>query len=427
MRVRGLLIAALLASLPMGVGATNGLRPIGYGTKSKGMGGVGVALPQDSFASALNPAGMAFVCDRVDIGVQWLRNKADGQLFLPGVDSLNSSTPQNIHSRQDLWWPEFGVSWMYCPYCVLGLNAYAFGGWKLDYNEKTVLGTSTNSNDLGTDLGWDYQVYFISPSWACTVACNHTIGVAANIAISALDISGFEFFSRNSNVSAFPEYGSNKGTEFQHGLGLQFGWIGQFDCGITLGIAYKTKTWMNHFKKYRGFLPQDGQFDLPSIWSFGATWCVTQFVVISADFERIMWTDARLFRHDFFNGDRFGTSAGPGFGWEDQSVIKLGAAWDISDAVTLRVGYNFGTALYANRDLLLNLNTMQVIRTHYTLGLTYYTGCHELSIDFVHGDRHRLEWTDQNLVQPVMGFNTLVQLRNRADQDSVGVSWGYHY
>ena len=57
---RNLLAAAIAAALlPFSAGATTGYFQHGYGIKSKGMGGVGIALPQDSLAAATNPAGMA--------------------------------------------------------------------------------------------------------------------------------------------------------------------------------------------------------------------------------------------------------------------------------------------------------------------------------------------------------------------------------
>ncbi|MDH5276591.1 MAG: long-chain fatty acid transporter, partial [Gammaproteobacteria bacterium] len=51
--------------------ATNGYFAHGYGIKAQGMAGVGYALPLDGFAAAYNPAGIAFVDDRFDIGVTW--------------------------------------------------------------------------------------------------------------------------------------------------------------------------------------------------------------------------------------------------------------------------------------------------------------------------------------------------------------------
>jgi len=66
-----LLVLSLLATAP--VFATNGYLQHGYGVKSQGMAGVGIALPQDGLAAATNPAGTAFVGDRIDVGAVWFR------------------------------------------------------------------------------------------------------------------------------------------------------------------------------------------------------------------------------------------------------------------------------------------------------------------------------------------------------------------
>ena len=58
MNLHKLAVAAVLAA-PLSVFATTGYFSHGYGLKAKGMGGVGIALPQDSLAAATNPAGMA--------------------------------------------------------------------------------------------------------------------------------------------------------------------------------------------------------------------------------------------------------------------------------------------------------------------------------------------------------------------------------
>ena len=71
-------VAALTAFSPMTALATNGYFSHGYGTISKGMAGAGTALSQDSIAAATNPAGMAFVGNRIDGGFevfyQWYRH-----------------------------------------------------------------------------------------------------------------------------------------------------------------------------------------------------------------------------------------------------------------------------------------------------------------------------------------------------------------
>ena len=62
--------------LPALAFATNGYFAIGYGMKNRGMAGVAVADPKDSLATTANPAGMAFVGTRLDIGAR---------LFIPNA------------------------------------------------------------------------------------------------------------------------------------------------------------------------------------------------------------------------------------------------------------------------------------------------------------------------------------------------------
>ena len=51
---------ALTLAAPVNVFATNGMWMIGYGAKATGMGGAGVAYPQDAMAAAYNPASRIF-------------------------------------------------------------------------------------------------------------------------------------------------------------------------------------------------------------------------------------------------------------------------------------------------------------------------------------------------------------------------------
>jgi long-chain fatty acid transport protein len=74
--------------MPSIVFATNGIFLIGQGTKSRAMGGVAIAFPQDALAGAANPASIGFVKDRVDVGADIFRPKARSRL---GDLSYNSS------------------------------------------------------------------------------------------------------------------------------------------------------------------------------------------------------------------------------------------------------------------------------------------------------------------------------------------------
>ena len=73
-RFRRTALAAAMFS-PLFAHATNGYFSNGYGIKSQGIAGIGVALPQDGLAAASNPAGTALVGDRIDVGLSWFTPK----------------------------------------------------------------------------------------------------------------------------------------------------------------------------------------------------------------------------------------------------------------------------------------------------------------------------------------------------------------
>ena len=75
---RWLVTAAITAGIaaPSLTYATNGMFLIGYGTKSRGVGGVAIAMPQDAIAGAVNPATISYVGSRADAGMDVFLPKA---------------------------------------------------------------------------------------------------------------------------------------------------------------------------------------------------------------------------------------------------------------------------------------------------------------------------------------------------------------
>lgn len=104
------IFAALIAAAfaPAAALATTGYFSHGYGLKAKGMGGVGIALPQDALAPATNPAGLGFIGSRLDAGLDWFRpirsSEIVGNIF-PGVNGTYDGSGQ-----KNFYIPEFGVS-----------------------------------------------------------------------------------------------------------------------------------------------------------------------------------------------------------------------------------------------------------------------------------------------------------------------------
>ena len=92
------LLPAILLIASAEANATDGYFAHGYGVKSQGMGGVGIALPQDALAAAANPAGMGLIGNRVDFGVTWFRPQRESQTV--GNAFAVSYTHLDVYKRQ---------------------------------------------------------------------------------------------------------------------------------------------------------------------------------------------------------------------------------------------------------------------------------------------------------------------------------------
>ncbi len=70
MQIKRLTALIALGTLAGAAHATDGYFADGYGMKAQGMGGASAAMADDAFGGANNPASMAFVGDRLDVGIE---------------------------------------------------------------------------------------------------------------------------------------------------------------------------------------------------------------------------------------------------------------------------------------------------------------------------------------------------------------------
>ena len=129
----------------------------------------------DSLAASTNPAGMAFVGKRVDVGVT---------LFNPNREYTVSGNPSGFPNTFPLqkgteksgsrWFviPSFGVNWMMDDNNSLGLSVYGNGGMNTDYDK----GTFNYVNPaLPQETGVDLMQLFITPTYARKITPKHRI------------------------------------------------------------------------------------------------------------------------------------------------------------------------------------------------------------------------------------------------------------
>jgi long-chain fatty acid transport protein len=392
---------AAAVALPSLAQAENGMNQIGYGVKSKGMGGVGIALPQDSLAAATNPAGMVMVGDRADVGLEYVCQ--DGE-------SVDTAFPQPHRSHRGLWYPQAGLNWNIEKEMSFGISIFVPGMFRTHYHH------ALPSLGIGK-VGFKFESLFITPSWSMQINQIHSIGLAINICVARLKITGLEGIE---TLSVDPNHVTNEHWNDQEGISARFGWIAQLTPEWRIGATAQTKTWMGKFKRYKGFLPSNGKFDLPAQLGVGVAWQALPEFVISADILRIFYRDCKQFNH---TGSQlpFGSTNGAGFGWDGLTAYKIGFAWDVWKYLTVRAGYNYGHDPIHTCETWLNQLTLATITHHITAGASWAWEHNEISFAYVHGFRREAEGR-QSLTTPgfLPGRNT--NLKNT--QNTVGISYG---
>ncbi|HVP08011.1 MAG TPA: outer membrane protein transport protein [Burkholderiales bacterium] len=420
---RRLTAAALATALaaPMTVFATTGYFQHGYGLKAQGMGGVGIALPQDALAPATNPAGLGFVGNRLDVGLLWFQpdreSSISGNIF-PGVSGTYSG-----NGSKSFLIPDFGVSYAFSPSLSGGVAVYGNGGMNTTYKNSPFKGFG------GTDpAGVDLTQLFIAPTLAYKPTPNHSFGVSIIYAYQVFSADGLDPFMR---FSVAPGNVSNVGDDSSSGWGLKIGWTGKVSDSVTLGATYQSKINMGNLDKYRGLFAQGGGFDIPETYGAGIAFKATPALTLAGDIQRINYGGVPSVGNPvdcFFAGAcALGAPNGPGFGWRDTTVYKLGVSYEWSKDLTLRAGYATLRQPIPASQTFFNILAPGVVEDHLTIGATWAVNAkNELSLGYMHAFSKTVNGSNSIPPGPPPGFGG-GNANLKMHQNSLGIAWGWKY
>jgi len=152
--------------------ATNGYFQHGYGIKSQGMGGVGIALPQDSLTAAINPAGMGLIGNRYDFGINYFKPERSSDIENNGA---GANGHYDANDSNDFFIPEFGYNKVLDDQYTLGVSIYANGGINTNYKNGIPLFGEASA-------GVDLKQIFVTPTLTFKPTSNHVLGVSVNVA-----------------------------------------------------------------------------------------------------------------------------------------------------------------------------------------------------------------------------------------------------
>lgn len=364
----GLLLVLLAPCLAH---ATNGYFSHGYGAKAQGIGGVGIALPQDALAAATNPAGTAAVGNRADLGVS---------VFLPSRgasisgNAFGADASFSGDDTSSFIIPDFGYTRALNASTSVGIAVYGNGGLNTDYAANP-FARFGGSGATGVNL----EQLFITPSLAYKISDTNSVGVALNLAYQRFEAKGVGFFA---GFSSAPGNVSNQGVDTSTGAGLRLGWTGKVTPQVTLGATWASKI-SGKFDKYKGLFADGGNFDIPENYGVGIAVEASPQWTLAADIQTIRYSQTPSVGNPvanlFANGQPLGSANGPGFGWKDVTVLKLGASHQYSKDLTLRGGISFANQTVPESETFFNILAPGVIQKHLTLGATWNLAGGELT------------------------------------------------
>lgn len=405
-----LLALAISSALAPNALATNGTFTHGVGTKNKAMAGSGVALPQDSLSAGINPASMVHVGDRMDFGFSLfspireyeVRGATPEQIFgaFGQAVAAGQANPNNppfaletgtFESDNELFMiPSFGRNWMLSDNSSFGVSVYANGGMNTRYDSSQYSFAPINPA-TGQPAGIPSTYYagtasinlmqlFVTPTYAVKLGDSFSLGVSPIFAYQQLNISGLASFGQFA-ADGNPDSLSDRGHARSLGAGAKIGALA--DLGnFSIGLSAQSKIYMSEFDEYADLLPEQGDFDAPATATIGFAFKPSNTMAATFDIQHIWFSDVAAFGNPFSNlisptgcaggvvSKCLGGDNGPGFGWEDVTIYKVGLQYQSSPDWTWRAGYSHGDQPIQSSELLFNIVAPATIQDQITLGLT---------------------------------------------------------
>jgi len=288
-----LLAVAVTAALcaPMAAMATNGYFGHGIGMKSMGMGGAGIAMAQDSLASATNPAAAALVGNRIDFGLNLFIPDRGSKVSGAGAPGANGTYDGNETAMFPI--PEFGYNRDLGNDMAFALTVVGRGGMNSDYDKPLSLYPGAANEKHGIVL---LQLY-ISPTFAMKLNPEHSVGLTLHAIIQGFNAHGLEGFA---GLAADGDGSDLTGDKYDSstGFSIGLGWTGKVSPTVTVGATYTTKADMSEFDDYSDLFAEQGDFDIPATLGVGVAVETTPAITVAFDVTKIYYSDVASIRSE---------------------------------------------------------------------------------------------------------------------------------
>lgn len=369
---RRIALAALMACLASSTAfATEGYFQNGYGARHKALAGAGAADSRDATAAALNPAGLVHVPDQVDVSVSLFSpwREMNGDTTTAGfVPQGTVESDRNYFGVPNLAWskrvhgnPLFDVA---------ALTVYGNGGMNTTYKTGNCSFNGAPGVFCSGKTGVDLQQMFISAAFAKQITPNLSVGVAPILARQQFKAFGLRSFG-DFGMSSDPNNLTNNGYDDSWGFGARGGIEWALTPSIRFGFAGNTRIYMQEFEKYKGLFAEQGDFDIPASAQIGIAIDLRPNLTLMADYKYINYSAIKSIANSSTSPGQLGDDNGPGFGWHDINIFKVGMEWRATPMTTWRLGYSYNENPIKSADVMFNILAPGVVQHHFTGGAEF--------------------------------------------------------
>ena len=210
--------------------ATNGFMSHCTGANNCGMGGAGIALPQDATGAAVNPALMARVPNEVIFSPGWFHPERYRDLSKVSHAAVNAAAKNKEQSQvENFMEGSAGFNYGLPNDFTFGVSLYGSGGMHTKYDENRMA-----ANPEPGDSTVRFRLAHLAPTVTYTPNENSAYGVSV--------ILGYEDFK--SNFATLPANAETSGglkTDRAYGIGMRFGGLWDLGEEWTIGATASTR------------------------------------------------------------------------------------------------------------------------------------------------------------------------------------------
>ncbi|MCP5467912.1 MAG: outer membrane protein transport protein [Deltaproteobacteria bacterium] len=402
------LAISLLSTLamPFAAHATNGLRLIGVGPTSVGMGGGAVAKPQTSTSIYINPAGMNDTANMADLNFL---------IGLPNTTMDSSLAPAGnpsavaVGGEDDLILLPNGSAtfgFMENNKLTIGLGTFLTSGFQVEFPVSRLPAALTGNQ---YDTSGRYANFKMIPAVSYRVLDNLSIGVGLDVNYSFLNAD------LGTSLPGFPQTAGRGRFDPAFGIGGRIGIIYKPIDMLQLGVNYSTRQYYQEFKRYSDVLKES--LDMPQEVNVGVALTPQEALLLTMDFRWINWSGVDLFGDSVLEG---------GLGWRDQYIFITGLQYDFYPnfkfPAKLRLGYNYGRSPIPAESAFTNLLIPTIMEHHLSAGASLEINKH-LGIDVAYTHEFKNRITDDGSLNP---FGTGAYVEASANVFAFGLRghWG---